>query len=369
MTKRILTLDLLRVLAFLFVALHHCAWWFLDKYGQSNVISNFLLGDIGVSFFIILSGLGLTLSNSNTSFTSDKKTFFRHFYLKRALSIYPSYWIAYIVISLLLLVLFSEYYPQFSWTKFLLTITAMDGWYLLRYESFYRVGEWFTGFILLVYIICPPILLYIKRRPALVVLLTFIISFITIVFFDSVKLALPEVLIHPVAWCNPTSRLFEFALGGLIATLFISGNSKFSYSNNLKLYLFIFCLICWIFLYFLKYFWLGYPQSVYMLRSIFLCCLAFMMAFFIIEKLEYMITANFSSIVVKLSKLSFLAFLYHHVIILKVISMLNDGGKIHPYTYFSFLFFVVLCFSFIFAWITYPLIDKLTRLIKRTIQV
>lgn len=370
MANRIIAFDFLRVIAFILVVLQHCSWWFLDKYGQNAIISNLLLGDVGVSFFIVLSGCALAFSNSKRSSSEEGAIFYKKFLIKRGLSIYPSFWIAYLVVSLLLFVFFGEFFSSFGYKELLLTIFGLDGWYILRYPSLYRIGEWFTGFILIVYLLCPPILIFMKKKPYLTVFVALLISFSTIVFFSPVQEALPKFLIHPVAWCNPTSRLFEFSLGALITSAFIlKYPGRPQKSERTKDGIIIVCCFTWVALFFMKYYWIGYSQAVYMLRSILLSCTSFIIIFLILQKLEWLIARipSVASIVAELSKLSFLAFLFHHVIVLKVISMLNDGGAVNPYTYFIFLFTVVVLFSFILAFCTHPIVERLTFFLRNVL--
>src|SRR3569623_740397 len=85
------SLDLLRLSALALVLLSHAG----QASGQSwavvqfeNGRYDFSFGHIGVTLFIILSGLSLHLSQQRHVFTSVE------FYRRRVLRIYPTYWMA-----------------------------------------------------------------------------------------------------------------------------------------------------------------------------------------------------------------------------------------------------------------------------------
>lgn len=101
----------------------------------------------------------------------------KDFYYKRATSIFPSYWILFAILFMLNVhrskVFF--YHPTAgSWT-ILLSLIGLDGYFLYAIPNYYMIGEWFLGAIIFMYL-CYPLLLYgIQKIPvrsfALVVLL------------------------------------------------------------------------------------------------------------------------------------------------------------------------------------------------------
>ena len=148
--------------------------WQCFYYPNSLVPNSYFgayLGDIGVSLFFMISGASLMLSNENTSV--------KDFYKKRFFNIYPMYWIAFGTTTLLSFLLCKSF-PMSKLYYLLFSILGMDG-YLgtlgMPGGSFYQVGEWFLGCIILLYLTWPLLLAGFKKAPVLTWIITLTISF------------------------------------------------------------------------------------------------------------------------------------------------------------------------------------------------
>ncbi|MDA8173918.1 MAG: acyltransferase family protein [Nitrospiraceae bacterium] len=201
--QRVFYLDFIRAIAILFIMTYHFniflvnwhampLFWpaFLNHLGTSD-----LFGDIGVSLFIILSGSSLMLS-------TRKELNARNFYRKRLLSIYPLFWLSYLA------VFFARFFilktvPQAGLATLPLTLTGFDGFMNYKINSFYLIGEWFLGFILIFYLLFPLIrFLFLKNRN------------IMIGFCILLTLVLPKFYkLHMLIGHFPLSRLLEFVMG------------------------------------------------------------------------------------------------------------------------------------------------------------
>lgn len=171
---RISALDLIRFFACFFVA----TWHFYCSVSGTFIYSNSILpslfvenrlsmGGIGVSLFFMLSGASLMLTY--------KAGNLRLYAKKRFLAIYPMFWIAYAVATVA---------DFLRWKKMgignikLLIFTAlgMDG-YLSSHgvisPDFYKLGEWFLGCIILLYLLFPLLHYCMEKKPSITSLCVF----------------------------------------------------------------------------------------------------------------------------------------------------------------------------------------------------
>lgn len=169
--QRLYYLDFIRAIStFIIVLTHYNAHYFY--FGILNprafVICEYPfsidIGSLGVSLFLILSGAALYLT-----YGSKDKFDFKRFYIHRFKRIYPTFWIAYIAAFLLKFVNSKGAsvvgIPRAS---IIWSILGLDN-YVMNFgvKVFYSVGVWFLGFIILFYVICPFVLLAVKKWPVI----------------------------------------------------------------------------------------------------------------------------------------------------------------------------------------------------------
>ena len=157
--KRSFALDFIRLLAMLSVFLFHLNLYYT---GSDTVVKiplhlgrNITLGVFGSVLFFILSGY-----TSAMSYQPGEKAV-RRYYKKRALSIFPMFYIAYLIAFLFV------NFPAGQYGKRLLfTLLGMDG-YLQMYGigTYHLVGEWFLGCVLLLYLFFPLLELGARKSP------------------------------------------------------------------------------------------------------------------------------------------------------------------------------------------------------------
>lgn len=169
--KRVVSYDIIRILAFVLVVISHVAAAAEHKFGH-KMCPFLYTGNIGVSLFIILSGCSLSISSVKTGIIN--------FYKKRFLSIYPSYWTAYFLVFLFLFAFMGKLSIGNKPWHLLYTLVAQDGYLGSRYLTYYLVGEWFTGFIVLVYLVAPVIIAGMKRVPIVTLVITLVLSYFSI---------------------------------------------------------------------------------------------------------------------------------------------------------------------------------------------
>lgn len=158
MKKRVFELDFVRALAAILIIMTHfnARYMFIgtpEAYSKMIVgidTFNIYIGALGVSLFLIISGAALMLTYEN-NFTLKK------FWKKRFLSIYPMFWLAYFVAFLHHFyhnkgLMFAQA-PKFN---IIYSILGIDGYLSnANVPTFYLLGEWFLGLILLIYVIFP----------------------------------------------------------------------------------------------------------------------------------------------------------------------------------------------------------------------
>ncbi|MCR5398577.1 MAG: acyltransferase [Lachnospiraceae bacterium] len=132
------------------------------------------LGDLGVSLFFIISGASLYYNYY------DELNVLQ-FYKKRALSIYPMFWVAYLTLFIFRAkdMLASETPIGYM----LLTVTGMDGYLSGVLPNFYLIGEWFLGAIILLYLIFP-FIRYLYRYNKVLTWMIVMILYSVFVFFN-----------------------------------------------------------------------------------------------------------------------------------------------------------------------------------------
>ena len=174
--ERLVFFDLIRVFACLCVSIVHFNATISYNFTYTNhIIPNHYLGgrvylgSIGVSLFFMLSGA--------TQMLTYKEGNVPRYYEKRFLSIFPMFWVAYIVVT----VVDFLYYKAINLANpalALYSVVGVDGYLTSRGMlafDFYKIGEWFLGCILLLYEMFPRLRSGLKQWPIIIVLLSLII--------------------------------------------------------------------------------------------------------------------------------------------------------------------------------------------------
>ncbi len=198
--ERLFYLDFIRAIAtVLIVITHYNALYLYNVPMQrpemaiiSMRISNIYIGAFGVTLFLIISGAALMHVYGNR-----EKLDLKRFYKKRFLTIFPMFWLAYLAAFFYSFFTYGGLDSTTPRANIIYSILGVDG-LLLNYgiPTFYRVGEWFLGFIIIIYVIFPLFLYLINRAPwvfGMIVVAAYVIGLI----FDgrsvSVLVRLPEI--------------------------------------------------------------------------------------------------------------------------------------------------------------------------------
>ena len=155
--KRLFYLDFIRTIAlFIILVVHFNAtitnmFTLPSKFTGSVLPGGIYLGELGSGLFFMISGaaLGLTL---------DRPFRTGQFYQKRVKAIYPMFYIAFLVSFGIRFTENPAYYAAVPSASILYTVFGIDmfamsvGWSGLNFAC---VGEWFTGVILILYLMFP----------------------------------------------------------------------------------------------------------------------------------------------------------------------------------------------------------------------
>jgi len=200
--ERLFYLDFIRSIAVILILMtHHNAnyiYMFSEEAMKKVIITtricNIYIGDFGVALFLIISGASLM-------HTYGEKIDLKKYYVKRFLGIYPMFWIAYLVVFVYFIIKNGGISQQIPFWKIIYSILGIDGYIACVTPTFYYIGEWFLGFIILVYLIFPLLRFGMNKKPVILVsivmalyfyfMLTYHYDFTKNIFFF---IRLPEIV-------------------------------------------------------------------------------------------------------------------------------------------------------------------------------
>jgi len=220
-------------------------------------------------------------------------------------------------------------------SKVLITVFGLDGYLGSKIKTYYLVGEWFTGFILILYVFSQPAIYLAKKNPLALIVLATISSWLSILLsediFNNFFLWNKEPL-----W-NPTSRLMEFSFGIITSLYLLKSNFKMNIAATVSVF----------------YLFLLFLLKVNLLQFTLLGTTFCIAAFMIVLKALMLIRFNphFSCVINFLSKYSFLAFLFHHQVIMQILIKV----KLFKITYSDIIYIVTatIFISYFLAFVAY----------------
>ena len=162
--QRILYLDFIRTIATISIVITHFNAIYVysqNPHPEKAIIAinvfNIYFGSFGVALFFIISGAALMHVYEN-------KFSIINFFKKRFFALYPMFWIAYLCAFFYYLFL-NKGLPPVPKVYFFLTIIGFDGYLAHLLPTFYILGEWFLGGIIILYLVFPVLLYLIKKVP------------------------------------------------------------------------------------------------------------------------------------------------------------------------------------------------------------
>ena len=261
------------------------------------------------------------------------------------LSIYPVFWVTYIAVSLCFLVFGKTIKMGDNPAIILMSVFGMDGYLYSMYKTYYLIGEWFLGFILVLYAIYPLIRIVYLKSKIMMLCASILVALISVNFND-------WIYSHSFFWnfnamWNPTARLPEFVFG-MIFFDYIRGNDKKAF----------YALIVSIAVISVSTFSdVGFFDGLY---STPVLCASFSAVASIYELVKK--PSLIVRLVSMLSAYSFIAFLVHHRIIFYIMS--SDIIKSISVFNFLYLFISTSLLSFLSAAILSPVCERLKSAIN-----
>lgn len=158
--KRIKGADFVRAISAIGIVIHHFSCT-IEATGKGSVLplntyANGNWGGLFVTVFFILSGAMLYY---NYSEIKNLKTY----YFKRWKGLFPMFYLAYIIFCIPYIVKYGTVFYKGSPFAYILTLLGMDGYFSYKTTTYYVLGEWFLGAIILLYILYPVLLKLLKK--------------------------------------------------------------------------------------------------------------------------------------------------------------------------------------------------------------
>jgi len=361
--QRYVFIDELRILAVCLVIISHTVYALADRGVAGGILYylTYTIGPFGVSIFIIISGylagLGLRKDSALT------------FYRKKVANLLPPIWVAFLFVGFGLFTL--EVLTSLSApTKYqslitshgnaitilhpvIYTMLGIDGYIeasKLDIPTYFTVGEWFTGFIIILFMITPALNYSFKNRPHQTILGLFCISAISY-FFQQDGGIWDFIFICDFNNFNPTTRILEFGFG---MYLYVTKDEN----NTLKLVASLSIIAVMAAVYVISG---NNLMNMGFTAFIFACCFVVIFT----ERLSSKISTSMKSIVMELAKISFMAMIVHHQIVLLLVrnlpvDQMNTAG-------FVSLFIFEIFVSFYLAHLLMPVSRGISKVIYSAI--
>ena len=147
-------LDLVRLAALLPVLCYHFC---IEAARSGFAVPAALIGrgmadwvEVGLAWFFLLSGAALCLQWQG-------RFAWRPYLAGRAAAMYPAFWLGFAVLFLYGEVLHGNN-PDVPRWRVVFSVLGLDGYLAPLTATFYKIGEWFLGVILLLYLVFPLLL-------------------------------------------------------------------------------------------------------------------------------------------------------------------------------------------------------------------
>lgn len=172
--ERLLYLDMIKFFAVICVFVCHFTRT-LEYYGISfsfkilpDELFSLYTGYVGVTLFFIASGAALM-------YVYDKECILKTYYKKRFMGIYPMLWITFIFAFCIQFFQYKGYDYTIPKYNIIYSVLGFDALVFAANitKTFYVVGEWFLGVIIILYIIFPLLRKCVLKYPWVFLMLAF----------------------------------------------------------------------------------------------------------------------------------------------------------------------------------------------------
>lgn len=315
--ERLFYLDFIRAISTLLIVItHYNAVFFWGKPPETQLwsklvtplnIFNVYIGNLGVSLFFIISGASMMYV-----YGQKDKLDLKNFFKKRFLNLYPMYWLAYVGCFLFLFYVNKGFSTSVPYWRIVFTMIGFDGYLSTFTSTFYLLGEWFLGCIILIYLLMPFLIKMVKKKPFLTFMLSLLIYILFILFY-SFRLPLSVVIF---------TRLPE-VIFGMLFVAYIK-EVKLAYLVPSVLVVVVNTIVS--------------PHFNDSLQTTYVGIATFMILVYIAKFFKFSLFKNICS---ELGKYSYAIFLVHHQVISQITSKFNLDTLTRGNSYVLFL----LCLS------------------------
>ena len=250
--------------------------------------ANSSYGFIFVTSFFCISGTVLY-------YNYPKIKSLKNFYFKRWKSIFPSYYICFLYFFLMNSFRLHKLFYNGHWSKLFLTLAGLDGYLFYRIKTYYLVGAWFIGAIIIIYILYPLLLLMTKNN---IIINNIIIAFFYILMYKTNFFIISKER-------NIITCITSFYLG-MEAIRF----KNIFFNNKISFIIFLFIFLT------LRIIKVSPFILIFQIQGFSL--------FIILNQIgKYVMKSKLKIIFSEISKLSYNIFLFHHKIIHDVLGLIN----------------------------------------------
>ena len=152
-------------------------------FAHSNGNFKFLYNTANSSFGFMFVTTFFCISGAVLYYNYPKIKSIKKFYYKRWKSIFPSFYICFLIFYIKNVIYFRKLFYNGHWSKLFISIIGLDGYLKFRIKTYYLIGEWFLGAIIIFYIIYPLLSIIIAKKK--VFFHIFIVSFYILIFSES----------------------------------------------------------------------------------------------------------------------------------------------------------------------------------------
>ena len=238
-----------------------------------------------------------SISGNVLYYNYPKVNSLKTFYYKRWNSIFPSYYICFIFFFIQKVFKYHKFFYNGHWTRLIFTIFGMDGFLQFRYgfKTYYLVGEWFLGSIIILYILYPIFSLLMNKN-------ILIVHFIACAFYPIIFLKNATIFLKKT---NIIVSIYSFYFGMLSSKLHI-----LFFKNKIIL---IISTVIFIFLCLIK---ISDLILIFQIQG-------FSIFLLLVRIGELLMLTRFKIIFIEISTLSYNIFLFQHIIILDILHVNN----------------------------------------------
>lgn len=206
--KRLFYLDVIRVASAILIVVYHFSLPILlpGIFRSADILHATVNGSWGMTpvyCFFMVSGAALM-----HRYGRAERLEIGTFYKKRFLSIYPLFWIAYVIGFFAVYWQLGHLYDIPTWSL-IWSVIGIDGWIVNWIPTFYMVGEWFLGSIIMLYLAFPAVRYCWKKNRNWTMALSFLAA-AALFWYHPFPMDIKQ---------NPVVDLFYFLLGGWMEEL------------------------------------------------------------------------------------------------------------------------------------------------------